>query len=95
MIVSIGDRTFPRKGAARDFYKEILNRYQPGDLLTAEDELAVKTLLSHHPDVDVKVGPGLAAIKVVAADYGTQCFCVLRPDRSEERFSYKVCLDHL
>lgn len=44
------------------------------------------------PDAATKIGSGVRGFEVRSADYGTQCFWILRVDGSDERFSYKSCI---
>ena len=85
-------RTFEKKGEARDFYKEILNRYSVGDVVNAADEADLRALLKHHTEYQVKVGVGIARIEVMANLHGTQSFKLVRIDGSQDDFSYIHCI---
>lgn len=90
--VVFGELAFQTKGAARLFLKEMLNRYLPGDRVSSGDQEILRHALVRHPDAQAKIGVGIAAFEVHAADYGTQCFWVRRTDGTLERFSYGSCL---
>ncbi|WJI78038.1 MULTISPECIES: DCL family protein [unclassified Mesorhizobium] len=70
----------------------MLNRYRPGDAVSAADVAFLAEALKRHPEARTKIGSGIRSFDVRSADYGTKCFWVLRTDGSEERFSYKSCV---
>lgn len=90
--VQIAGVNFASKKEALAFLKEMLNRYQPGDDVVEEDATFLKSALLRHADAAEKIGSGVAGFKVRSADYGTQCFWVMRTDGSTERFSYLSCV---
>lgn len=90
--VEIGRHQFRRKSDALGFLKTMLNRYCPGGQVGEEDAEFLEMALSRHPNASVKIGIGVERFEVRSADYGTQCFWVIRLDGSEERFSYKKCV---
>lgn len=89
---SIGEQQFNRKLDALNFLKAILRRYYPGDRVSDADTEFLKLALARHPDAKDKLGCGIAAIEVRSAEYGQQCFWILRTDGTEVRFSYKACV---
>lgn len=90
--VEIAGHHFPRKMDALAFLKVMLNRYRPGDTVSAEDGVFLLAALKRHPEASIKIGCGVRGFEVRSADYGTQCFWILRIDGSEEQFSYKFCI---
>jgi hypothetical protein len=88
----LGGMNFERKGDALMWVRSTLQRYSPGQKVAAEDEELLRALLERHPDSVQKTGVGVDHFMVRSADYGTQCFWVVRSDGSTERFSYKECL---
>ena len=90
--VILSTRTFDTKGAASEFFRKMLNRYVAGDRVTDADAVDLASLLEHHPNRDEKVRDGIDHFEVQAADYGTKCFRVIRPDGTWVRFSYKACI---
>lgn len=90
--VRIGGIDFSTKGDAHRFLQEMLNRYHPGEQVNAIDEAFLRDAITRHPEAAEKVGVGVAGFKVRSADYGTQCFWVMRTDGSTDRFSYKACI---
>jgi Protein of unknown function (DUF3223) len=72
--------------------KAMLNQYRPGDTVDAGDAEFLAAALARHPEANSKIGTGPRHFEVRSADYGTQCFWIIRTDGSEERFSYKSCI---
>jgi hypothetical protein len=92
--VDIGTQRFANKTVATGFFKEMLGRYRPGDRVSTEDASHLSGLLAHHQEVEEKVGSGVAHFQVIAAQYGTQCFCLVRTDGSRDDFSYTHCISN-
>lgn len=90
--VEIAGHQFHRKTDALSFLKAMLNRYRPGATVNDEDGSFLLQALKRHPEAITKIGCGVRGFEVRSADYGTQCFWILRVDGSEERFSYKSCI---
>ncbi|TBD80692.1 DCL family protein [Rhizobium ruizarguesonis] len=90
--VSIGEQTFSTRGAAEEFLKSILYRYEIGDLVDEKDSSVLSELLHRHPEASQKIGPGIESFHVRKADFGTRCFYVTRVDGTEEKFSARSCL---
>ena len=90
--VILGHMHFDKKGDALTFFKEILNRYSPGENVSDEDGEMLSLALANHPEASKKIGSGISYFSVRAAEYGTQCFEVNRTDNTCERFSYIACL---
>lgn len=90
--VTLGGISFPRKGDARAYLKEMLNKYAPGQVLSEDDAAVLRDALQHHPNGIDKIGVGVSGFIVRSAEYGTQCFWVTRVDGTTERFSYKSCV---
>jgi hypothetical protein len=91
-LVKIAGHQFSRKTDALAFLKVMLNRYRPGDTVGAQDSEFLLEALKRHPEAVTKIGSGVRGFEVRSADYGTQCFWILRVDGSDERFSYKSCI---
>jgi hypothetical protein len=90
--VDLATISFPTRHLAKKFFGEMLNRYRPGDLVNAEDARHLAALLARHTEHDEKVGCGVDHFEVVWADYGTQCFHVVRLDGTARNFSYHHCI---
>ena len=90
--VMLGSMSFDNQSQAKDFFKAMLNRYIPGERISAEDSLHLGSLFERHPEYATKIGPGIRHFEVMPADYGTKCFCAIRTDGSKEGFSYIKCV---
>lgn len=83
---------FENQASAHSFFKAMLNRYIPGERVSEEDAEKLSSLFKRHPDFETKVGCGVSYFEVMAADFGSQCFCAVRNDGSKEGFSYQRCV---
>lgn len=90
--VQAGVRSFPRQQDALEFFKALLNRYSPGDRVSSVDAIDLTALLALHRDSALKIGSGIDHFSVRTADYGTQCFEIVRTDASREDFTYIRCI---
>lgn len=90
--IEIGGLHFEKKTDAREYMKAMLNRYRPGATVNEADSAFLAAALRRHPEGALKIGSGPRRFEVRSADYGTQCFWIIRTDGSEERFSYKSCV---
>ncbi len=90
--VTIGSMYFAKKGAAVAYLRDMLNRYDVGDRVNADDERFLRTALALHPEAEAKIGCGIAYISVRSADFGSRCFWINRTDGTTEKFSYKKCV---
>lgn len=91
--VQIGSRSFGSKKDALAHFREMLNRYDLGDRVLAEDSADLRELLKRHSDYKRKLGVGVAHFEVLGADFGSRCFHVVRTDGSYEDFSYPHCVN--
>lgn len=90
--IEIAGERFETKGDALAYMKAMLNRYRPRSSVIATDAVFLAEALKRHPQARAKIGAGVRGFEVRSADYGTQCFWILRIDQTEERFSYKSCV---
>ncbi|HDR9499062.1 TPA: DCL family protein [Burkholderia cepacia] len=84
--------SFDNQSLARQFFREMLNRYVPGERVSPEDTINLRALFKRHPEYATKKGSGIDYFEVMPGDYGTQCFCAVRTDGSKEDFSYIRCV---
>jgi hypothetical protein len=90
--VDLATLSFPTQRAATQFFGEMLSRYRPGDWVNETDARHLAALLERHTERDEKIGCGVDHFEVVWADYGTQCFHVVRSDGTGRNFSYHHCI---
>jgi hypothetical protein len=84
--------TFARKGDAGSFFKQILNRYSPGQRVDPTDELILRELFTWHPEIVEKSGGRIGHIEVRHGPYypadKTQCFWLVCDGRDPIDISY-------
>jgi hypothetical protein len=90
--VELATRSFPNQSEATDFFRAMLNRYRPGNAISAEESLDLAALLERHTEYDQKVGCGVDHFTVMMTEHGTQCFRVIRKDGTGTDFSYSHCI---
>jgi hypothetical protein len=90
--VVLSTRTFPSKGTASEYFSDMLHKYEPGDHVLDADAIELASLLDRHSSRNEKVGVGIDHFEVQSADFGSQCFRVVRKDGTWARFSYKACI---
>jgi hypothetical protein len=90
--ITLGPLYFRKRSDAAAHLKAILNKYDVGDRVSADDAEVLQAALALHPDAVVKVGCGIGHFSVRSADFGTKCFWVNRTDGSTQKFSYKSCV---
>jgi len=85
--ITLGSLHFERRGDAIAFLKAMLERYDLGDRVNADDAVFLRAALENHPDSERKIGCGIIDFSVRSADFGTKCFWVNRSDGTTEKFS--------
>lgn len=84
---------FPTKSKAKEFFKNMLNRYQDGQKIDQDDHVLLYELLLMHPHADVKVGNGVKGFfRDQSPDHPTNCFHLEREDGNTTDFSYIECI---
>ena len=84
--------SFDNQGQAHAFFKEMLNRYVPGEIVSPEDSIHLAELFKRHPSYSTKIGSGVNYFEVMPEKFGTQCFCAVLLDGTKEGFSYQKCV---
>jgi hypothetical protein len=90
--ITLGSMYFERRGDAKAFLKQMLNKYDVGDRVSSEDEAILRAALAHHAEAAAKIGCGISSFSVRSADFGSQCFWVNRTDGTTEKFSISACI---
>ncbi|WP_424140918.1 DCL family protein [Roseomonas chloroacetimidivorans] len=90
--VELETRTFANQKEATAFFKAMLNRYRPKQRISDADAADLAALLKRHSEYHAKVGIGVDHFEVMRAEYGTQCFRLVRVDGTGEDFSYPHCI---
>jgi hypothetical protein len=89
----IGELTFATKKAAKEFFKEMLNRYNDYETVDETDAEYLHSLIERHPEAKGKIGSGIDKFYKATTDKGTSCFWLERKDSSTSDFSYISCVD--
>lgn len=90
--ITLGSMYFERRGDAKAYLKQMLNKYDVGDRVSSEDETILRAALAHHAEAATKIGCGISSFSVRSADFGSQCFWVNRIDGTTEKFSISGCI---
>lgn len=90
--ITLGPEHFEKRGDAVAYLKAMLNKYDLGDRVNAEDAVILRAALEHHPHATEKIGCGINDFSVRSADYGSKCFWVNRTDGTTEKFSITGCI---
>lgn len=90
--ITLGSMYFERRGDAKAYLKQMLNKYDVGDRVSSEDETILRAALAHHAEAATKIGCGISSFSVRSADFGSQCFWVNRTDGTTEKFSVSGCI---
>jgi hypothetical protein len=89
----IGDKEFKYKKDALSYFKDILNSYEPTQIVIEKDFNDLVGLIEIRPDKVDKIGCGIEKIQVIEVRYKTKCFKLIRMDGSTEVFSYRNCIN--
>jgi hypothetical protein len=92
IIVTIGKHFFPKKGDLRKFVHALVDRYQIGDFLNAEDTKFCLTLFESHTDYPKKLAPGVARIQLLVQEKGTRGFQLHKTDGTSDNISWTDCV---
>ena len=90
--VVLATRSFANRKDATAFFRTMLNRYRPKQRVSDADAADLAALLTRHSEYEEKVGVGIDHFEVMSAEFGTQCFRLVRTDGTGEDFSYPHCI---
>lgn len=91
--IVVNGQEFKTQGQLKEFVRQIIDRYNDGDILNLADLSFCKSLLERHPDSLVKIGSGVKSIKVsVTPPWKTKGFILTRVDETEIDFSFRACV---
>ena len=84
---------FSTTAQAKNFFKDMLNRYRDKQEINQDDSVLLYELLLRHPDANEKIGIGVKKFFIdQSPDHPTSCFHLERKDGSTTDFSYLVCI---
>ena len=90
--VVLQTRSSDNQKEATAFFKAMLNRYRPKQRVSEKDAADLAALLMRHAEYEEKVGISIDHFEVMRAEFGTQCFRLVRVDGTGEDFSYPHCI---
>ena len=87
-------RQFSSKKDATEFFKNMLDSYNDGDIISSvDDDNLLFDLIQRHPEVETKIGVGIENFyRVKSQNHPTSCFHIKRTDGSTTDFSYSSCI---
>jgi len=81
--VILPNKNFKTKNEAKNFFKEMLNRYQDKQELTLEDDAILFERLQQHPEASDKIGAGIKRFyRDRSSNHPTSSFHIERTDGS-------------
>jgi hypothetical protein len=91
--LTVNGRDFASQGEATVYYRNMLNRYAPGQRVSEPEAVDLAELLTRHPEAAEKIGAGIDHFEVrMAPQFSTQCFWVVRTDGTATDFSMGSCI---
>jgi hypothetical protein len=91
--LSVNHKAFGTRDAVIRYFREMLNRYLPGQRVSDEDAADLADLITRHPEVALKIGAGIDHFEVRRApQMGGQCFWIIRTDETATDFSFMTCV---
>lgn len=90
--VKLGSMHFAKRGDAVAFLREMLNRYDVGDRVSAADTVVLRDAFDCHPEAKTKMQASITYFSVRSAEFGTKCFWVNGDDGTAKKFSYRACI---
>lgn len=90
--MTLDSRTFSTRQEAKAFFGSMLNRYEDGETISAEDAILLYELLLQHPNADRKLSGGIRRFLKAPAEPKGSSFHIERIDGSIVDFSYHTCI---
>jgi hypothetical protein len=90
--VEIETRSFPNQKTAKEYFKNILNKYKIKETIPDPDHSDLMALIQRHPSAPEKIGCGIVEFQIMNANQGTRCFRLIREDETTDHFSYDKCI---
>lgn len=91
--VELDSIKFRTRTEALSYFKEMLSRYSPEDVVSDADGAILRSLIARHPEAAEKRGPGIHHFEVMSAEFGTKCFAIVRNNGTRIDFSYPICVN--
>jgi len=91
--VTIGNKEFKSKTAAKDFFREILNRNKRDVTIEGGDHDILLALVKLHSEAEEKMGTGVKRFYKAGNIGGTTCFWIERTDGTNKAFSFAYVIN--
>lgn len=94
--INLPHRNFSTKSEATQFFKEMLDSYNDGEIVSSmDDDNILFDLIQRHPEVNEKIGIGIRHFyRDRSPTHPTSCFHIKRTDESTTDFSIKTCINN-
>lgn len=97
--VHLPSKEFKNKKEATQFFSEMLNRYNKGVDISAEDSGYLSEILEYHPNSQEKKGQGVKRFykddSPAPNSNSTECFYIERTDGTVTDFSVNKCIGNV
>jgi len=91
--VIVGKLNFPTQTEAEQSVRNLVSRYQDGDIVSKEDAAFLGDLLELHPRCSEKVGAGVSSFRIDSnPEYPNRTIFIDRIDGSWTHFSWHKCI---
>jgi hypothetical protein len=90
--LTIGQRSFETRNAARRFVHDLLYDQPLKATIQEPHHSFLKALISRHPRADEKIGKGIDHFTVENSIRGGRCFCLTRTDGTKTDFTFFECV---
>jgi len=91
--LTIGQRSFDTRKAARRFVDDLLYGHPLNVAIQEPHRSFLRALISRHPRAEEKVGKGIDHFSVVYSVRGRRCFCLTRVDGTKADFTFYECVE--
>lgn len=93
--MNIGRLSFLTKAAAKEFFRNLRDRYKDFEPVADKDREHLLALIAIHPEAEQKIGAGIQGFHVAQNPEWpqTRCFFIDRVDGTRTGFSFLVCID--
>lgn len=92
--VILASLTFTSKNSAREFFRNIRDRYQDGQIINDEDRDYLLDLVAIHSEADAKIGCGISHFTVdTNTEFGTRHFVIHRTNGTNTDVSFPSAID--
>ena len=92
MKYTIGKYNFKSQIEIIEFVREILYKYNIGDIIDLEDFDFIYSLIQNHRWKEDKIGCGIEKFRVILTEYKNRAFKIIRMNGTETDFSFMKCI---